>query len=128
MNQTRLQVFIEINNVQKQDFFNKIQEFATIELKIQVLPVDNVNDLAQYVDRLVCFFIFLIILSWLIKFFKIQLVLESSNEVNLFSKQATINSSHNEFISSLKLIPKIGDKSAQQLAKTFRSMFIQKVL
>ena len=71
MNQTRLQVFIEINNVQKQDFFNKIQEFATIELKIQVLPVDNVNDLAQYVDRLVCFFIFLIILSWLIKFFKI---------------------------------------------------------
>jgi excinuclease UvrABC nuclease subunit len=33
-----------------------------------------------------------------------------------------INNSHNEFISSLKLIPKIGDKSAQQLVKNFKSI------
>ena len=54
--QLRLQVFIEIN-MQKQDFFNKIQEFAAIELKIQVIPVDSVVDLTQYLERLVRFYV-----------------------------------------------------------------------
>ena len=35
-----------------------------------------------------------------------------------------INNSHNEFISCLKLIPKIGDKSAQQLIKNFKSIYL----
>jgi hypothetical protein len=52
-NQSRLQVFIELNSIQKQDFYYSIQEFAIIELKIQVIPIDNVNDLAQYLERFV---------------------------------------------------------------------------
>jgi hypothetical protein len=48
----RLQAFIEMV-AQKQDFLNKIQEFAAIDLKIQVIPIDNVSDLTQYLERLV---------------------------------------------------------------------------
>ena len=36
------------------DLFNKIQNFATIELKIQVIPVDSPNEVAQYLERFVC--------------------------------------------------------------------------
>ena len=37
--------------------FNSIQEFCVIELNIQVIPIENVNELAQYIEKLVSVYI-----------------------------------------------------------------------
>lgn len=48
----RLQALIEVTP-QKQDLFKKLQEFAVVELKIQVIPVENAIEVAQYIERVV---------------------------------------------------------------------------
>jgi hypothetical protein len=35
------------------ELFNSVQEFCTIELKIQVIPVENISEVAQYLERFV---------------------------------------------------------------------------
>jgi hypothetical protein len=47
--------------------------------------------------------------------------IETLNESNPFTKPAQINNGHTEFLNCLKLIPKVGEKGAQQLAKRFAS-------
>jgi hypothetical protein len=42
-----------VDNSGGNELFNSIQEFCVLELKIQVIPIENVNELAQYIERLV---------------------------------------------------------------------------
>lgn len=33
------------------ELFSSIQEFCSIELKIQIIPIDSVSNIAQYLER-----------------------------------------------------------------------------
>ncbi len=35
------------------ELFISVQEFCIIELKIQVIPVESISEVAQYIERLV---------------------------------------------------------------------------
>jgi hypothetical protein len=46
----KLQVFLDLIP-KTQELFNEIQAFAVLELKIQVIPIENKNDLVQYLEK-----------------------------------------------------------------------------
>jgi len=84
--------------------FNAIQRFATVELKIQVIPVDSIADLGQYLERLT----------------------DSKDDKNPFLKDLNMTKSSDILINSIRTIPKIGDKNAKTLAIIFQSMSFSK--
>lgn len=43
-----MQAFVDYSS---REFFSSIQEFCSIELKIQIIPVEGVNNIAQYLER-----------------------------------------------------------------------------
>ena len=46
----KIQAIVDYTN---KEFFNAIQEFCVLELNIQVIPIENSNELAQYIEKFV---------------------------------------------------------------------------
>jgi hypothetical protein len=82
--------------------FNAIQEFATVELKIQVVPIESVTELAQYLDR--C------------------MMIDSKEDKNPFLKDLNLTKASDLLVNCIRMIPKIGEKNARTLAVVFQSI------
>ncbi|CAF0727013.1 unnamed protein product [Brachionus calyciflorus] len=100
----KIQAIVDCSN---KELFNSIQEFSVIELKIQVIPIESANDLAQYIER--------------------YMMSEFQIDKNPFIKDLTVNTNDQSissqlYLNCLKNIPKIGDKNAQTIAKAYKNL------
>ncbi|RNA34190.1 Fanconi anemia-associated of 24 kDa [Brachionus plicatilis] len=100
----KMQAFVDYSS---REFFSSIQEFCSIELKIQIIPVEGANNIAQYLER--------------------HMMSDLQNEKNPFTKDLSINTNDQTicsqlYLNCLKNIPKIGDKNAKIILKTYKNL------
>ena len=120
----RIQALTETSN---KELYQALQDIASTELKIQIVPFDNLQDLVQYIERSVshpvrrC-------LSIPAKMVYIsvstKLASEFQDHLNPFTKEHVASgaqSNEQAYLNCLKVIPKIGDKNAKILAQKFKS-------
>ena len=93
---------------------------------MQIIPIEEEKDIIQYIERLVGFFIIFINLTKLLvfKFFN-KVFSEFTEDKNPFqiSKDPFVSSksSQSTILNMLKMIPKVGDKSARIILENFKS-------
>lgn len=100
-----IQALVDYSN---KELFKMIQEFAVIELKIQVIPVESLNEMVQYLERS----------------FVTELYDENKNPFanrNMFSNFDESKSSE-ILLNLIKMMPKVGDKAAHALIKAFKNL------
>jgi hypothetical protein len=100
----KIQALVDYTN---KELFNSIQQFSIIELNIQVIPIESVKHLVQYIERV--------------------MISMSHEDANPFTKELIVDPTIDptlhakSFLSTLKTIPKVGEKTAKILVENFKS-------